>query len=261
MSIYPCTNFHEFFHGQSLIVTVGLDSCKRVQIIAWDLPSILAHSDILNVGREGGKEGGKIGTNKTSHNVKNLAAKGSRGGKEGGREGGKDAISNHLGGFVVARQISDFPVNRIAFSPFVPGSLISCGRENVRMWRMRKGHLPGRPIPLNDLSRGSTFTDIGFMTESWKDEGRDGRWEKGKKGESDGGLDGGREGSRKVALVSSSRGSILKIDCVNECVLCVYQLHSGPLNSLIVRSGFAVTGEHVHKHTDSYTFVYTSSFT
>lgn len=54
---------------------------------------------------------------------------------------------------LVAKQISEFPIQKIRFSPFEEFSLVSCGRENIRFWRIRKGHLPGRPVLLNEYAR------------------------------------------------------------------------------------------------------------
>jgi WD40 repeat protein len=54
---------------------------------------------------------------------------------------------------LVAKQISEFPVLKIRFSPFEEFGLVSCGRENIRFWRIRKGHLPGRPVLLNEYAR------------------------------------------------------------------------------------------------------------
>ena len=66
---------------------------------------------------------------------------------------------------LVARQISEFPLQRIRFSPFEEFSLVSCGRENIRFWRIRKGHLPGRPVLLNEYARGYTFQDVAFHSD------------------------------------------------------------------------------------------------
>lgn len=38
---------------------------------------------------------------------------------------------------IVAKQISDFPITTIRFSPYDPLTLVSCGRENVRFWRIK----------------------------------------------------------------------------------------------------------------------------
>lgn len=54
---------------------------------------------------------------------------------------------------LIAKQISEFPIQKIRFSPFEEFGLVSCGRENIRFWRIRKGHLPGRPVLLNEYAR------------------------------------------------------------------------------------------------------------
>ena len=38
---------------------------------------------------------------------------------------------------ILARQLSDFDITRLKFSPFDKRQLVSCGRENVRFWRIR----------------------------------------------------------------------------------------------------------------------------
>ena len=44
----------------------------------------------------------------------------------------------------------------------LPQSLVSCGRENVRFWRVKRQHLPGCPTSLNEYARGAEFTDLAF---------------------------------------------------------------------------------------------------
>ena len=63
---------------------------------------------------------------------------------------------------MMCRQISDFDVSRIRFCPWDETTLVSGGRENIRFWRIRKGHLPGRPVLLNEYSRGYSFKDVAF---------------------------------------------------------------------------------------------------
>ena len=122
---------------------------------------------------------------------------------------------------IVARQISEFPISKIRFSPFEESSLVACGRENVRFFRIRKGHLPACPVQLNEFSRGFIFTDFVFNSEP------------------------GRlplDPRRPCAFFSSNRGILLKVDCLKKQVMCGYQLHSGPIQSLAIHEGYAVTG-------------------
>ena len=44
----------------------------------------------------------------------------------------------------------------------LPQSLVSCGRENVRFWRVKRQHLPGCPTSLNEYARAAEFTDLAF---------------------------------------------------------------------------------------------------
>ena len=122
---------------------------------------------------------------------------------------------------IVARQLSEFPISRIRFSPFEELTLVSCGRENIRFFRMRKGCLPARPVLLNEFARGFTFSDIAFHAEPGPMP---------------------LDGRKPCALFASNRGMLLKVDCDQKVVLCAYQLHAGAILALSVHSGYAVTG-------------------
>eukprot|EP01038_Epipyxis_sp_PR26KG_P005252 gene5252-7298_t len=130
---------------------------------------------------------------------------------------------NSSANVIIAKQISEFPIYQIKFSPFEDFTLLSCGRENIRFWRVRKGHLPGRPVLLNEYSRGFLFKDIAFSNDVFV------------------------EGGKNFAYVSSNKGLLIKINCQNDQVVCAYQLHSGSIESLCVRGGYAVTGADDHK--------------
>ncbi len=174
----------------SMFGTVGLDQQRRVQILAWDLQMLLM-------------ERGVVQPNAV------VSAK----------DAGNACTTSN--GLILGRQISDFHISKIKFSPFEDFGLVSCGRENIRFWRMRKGHMPGRPVLLNEHSRGFIFNDIAFYNEP--------------------GL-APKDPRRHCAYVSSNKGLLLKIDCQKEQVMCTYQLHSGAIRSLALRSGYAVTG-------------------
>ena len=122
---------------------------------------------------------------------------------------------------IVARQISEFPISKIRFSPFEDASLVACGRENIRFFRIRKKHLPACPVQLNEFSRGFIFTDLVFNLEPGQQL---------------------LDAQRSCAFFSSNRGVLLKVDCTKKQVLCGYQLHSGPIQSLAIHEGYAVTG-------------------
>src|SRR5690606_8537183 len=64
---------------------------------------------------------------------------------------------------VVARQVSEYPINRIRFSPYINENclLVSCGQSSIRFWRLKHQHLPASSVPLNDHARHN-FTDFAF---------------------------------------------------------------------------------------------------
>ena len=63
---------------------------------------------------------------------------------------------------IVARQISPFDITTIKFSPIHDFRLISCGKENIRFWRIKNDHIPGASVVLNSHARTSNFTDLEF---------------------------------------------------------------------------------------------------
>lgn len=121
---------------------------------------------------------------------------------------------------IVAKQISDFGINRIQFSPFRedPLHLISCGHESIRFWRIKTRHLPGSSLQLNEHAR-NTFTEMAFEA---------------KYGEAD-------TGSKRL-YVATAAGSLFQINYATRQLECIYKLHSGPIYSLSLNEGFCVTG-------------------
>jgi WD repeat-containing protein 90 len=167
-----------FSPDASMMVTVGQDQHRRVQIIVWDVQMLLLE--------------------KVANNAAQV-----------------------ISGLAIAKQLSDFHINRICFSPFDSTGLVSCGRENIRFWRIRKGHLPGRPVLLNEYARGFLFHDIAFYSNPGATP---------------------KDPRRPCVYVSSNKGLVVKIDCEQENIVCAYQLHAGPITSFIIHSGYAVTG-------------------
>lgn len=123
---------------------------------------------------------------------------------------------------IIARQTCDFPVTSIAFSPYEADHLVSCGKENVRFWRLRNSHLSGSPVILNEYSRGTVFTDLSFDPVYQAFPSNIPRM--------------------RPLYVSSSLGSLLLIDYDTRNVVCVYQLHDAAINCLSISEGFCVTG-------------------
>lgn len=57
-----------------------------------------------------------------------------------------------------------FPLFALRFPSPSPQRLVSCGRENVRFWRVRRRHLPACPAVLNDFARDLECTDLAFQS-------------------------------------------------------------------------------------------------
>lgn len=160
-----------FNSDSTLIVTAGTDSQRRVQVIVWNVQSLMTQSPSLSI---------------------------------------------------IAKQICEFPISKIRFIPYQDASLLACGRENVRFFRVRKAHLPACPVILNEFARGFTFTDFAFSPHT----------------EAEALL----SSVTPCAFFASNRGVLLKINCAKKTVVCAYQLHSGAIRSLTMYAGYAVTG-------------------
>ena len=63
---------------------------------------------------------------------------------------------------ILAKQVSDFEITCIKFSPFDNLRLVSCGKENIRFWRIKTKHLPGCAVVLDKFARNTHFTALGY---------------------------------------------------------------------------------------------------
>jgi WD40 repeat protein len=179
------------------LVTVGTDQHSRIQIVVWNIRTIIGEKSVIY---------GFGPRNKINSTI----------------------LSSNSDLIVIARQTSEFDIKRIKFSPFDELNIVSCGRENIRFWRIRKNHLSGRPILLNEYSRGFMFFDVCFYSE----QSRSAKTKQELKSDS------------SFAYAATNKGLLLKINCQNDQVLCAYQLHSPSSNifSLCIHSGYCVTG-------------------
>jgi hypothetical protein len=56
-----------------------------------------------------------------------------------------------------ARQLSDFDIVNIRFCNVSSTALISCGKENIRFFKIKNNHLPSQSVILNNTARGKIF--------------------------------------------------------------------------------------------------------
>lgn len=121
---------------------------------------------------------------------------------------------------LVARQLSEFDVTKLAFSPYPedPFALVSCGNQSIRFWRLRKGHLPAASLVLGEHV-SNRFTDLAFEATY-----------------------GPADHQNKRLYVSTASGRLFQVHYTERRLECVYQLHSGPIRSLSINEGFCATG-------------------
>ena len=80
--------------------------------------------------------------------------------------------------------------------------------------------MPGRPVKLNQYSRGYLFTSVAFNAETPEDSLK--------------------LPLKPIVFVASSKGTLFKVDPISEQIICGYQLHSGSICSLIVQGKFKI---------------------
>ena len=68
----------------------------------------------------------------------------------------------------MARQLSEFDLKVVRFNPVVEKSLVSCGFENIRLWRIKNNVIPAFSVSLNNNARGKRFNNIDFVVSEEK---------------------------------------------------------------------------------------------
>lgn len=64
---------------------------------------------------------------------------------------------------IVAKQTSDFNILCLKFSPIDSSRMASCGKENIRFWRIKEnGVIRGSAVVLNQHARNTIFTSLDF---------------------------------------------------------------------------------------------------
>jgi hypothetical protein len=141
---------------------------------------------------------------------------------------------------VVARQLSDFHVSAACFHPGDPSRLVSCGRENVRFWRVSRRHLPGSPaeapkaLGLEHAFRGHAFAAVAFEARA--------------PAVAASALGGELRpalapalapaaAAVRVVFVASDQGCVVQVDAATRQVLSFLGLHSAPLTCLVATEG------------------------
>lgn len=235
--------FNDFSFNTSLtqLVTVGQDNQNRYQIIVWNLPQILVHR--VGLFHSSSSSPSRMSSPLRSTSPSSPSAIGTS-----FSSSVKDVAL--LNSFIIAKQLSEFSIYSIQFSPYKDDELISCGEENIRLWRINKGILRGRPILLGEFSRGYKYLDIGFHANLEKISEisnqplsnsliKSSQNEHDRKKEQD-----KKEIYGQFFFITSTRGIILKINYQTEQIVCAYALHQNltVINKIIIQNGYAITG-------------------
>lgn len=136
----------------------------------------------------------------------------------------KDGGAN-MGARIVARQVSEFNILTIKFSPIDPDRLVSCGKENIRFWRIKNQHLPGGAVVLNHHARDTIFTVFDFDF-----------------GKADQPKLAARDDIVKRVLVGSKHGYLYQVNYDSRQLESVFKIHDLSICSISVSAGFCVTG-------------------
>mmetsp|Transcript_7175 Transcript_7175/g.15656 ORF Transcript_7175/g.15656 Transcript_7175/m.15656 type:complete len:1314 (+) Transcript_7175:96-4037(+) len=128
---------------------------------------------------------------------------------------------------LLARQMAaDWDIDVVKFSPFEAMRLVSCGKENIRFWRVKEGHLPGCSVVLNSLARQTHFTCIAFeynkMTQPH--------------------FLGESLAKQHRCYVGTATGKLLQLSYNDRTVQAVFDLHNEAILDLCANESFVVTG-------------------
>jgi WD40 repeat protein len=119
------------------------------------------------------------------------------------------------GPIIVAKQVSDFNILTLKFSPFDNMKIASCGKENIRFWRIKNQFIQGSAVVLNQHARNTIFTDLDF--------------ENGFKSS-----DPVENEQMKRMIVCSKSGMVFMINYHTHKLEQFFQIHDGAIHSLSV---------------------------
>jgi WD40 repeat protein len=112
---------------------------------------------------------------------------------------------------IYAKQTSEFNILSIKFSPIDSNRLASCGKENIRFWRIKdQGSIRGSAVVLNHHARDTVFTCLDFeygFRSSDKNENE----------------------SLKRVFVGSKHGMVFQVNYQTEALEATYKTNDGAI--------------------------------
>lgn len=125
---------------------------------------------------------------------------------------------------IVAKQTSDFNILCLKFSPIDSSRLASCGKENIRFWRIKEnGVIRGSAVVLNHHARNTVFTSLDFEFGFRSNDPKENE-------------------ALKRLFVGSKHGMVFQINYHTENLEATYQTNDSAIYSIAVNEAFCVTG-------------------
>lgn len=125
---------------------------------------------------------------------------------------------------LVAKKTSDYNILALKFSPIDSSRMASCGKENIRFWRIKdNGSIRGSAVVLNHHARNTVFTCLDF--------------EYGLRS-----VDPKENEALKRLFVGSKHGMVFQVNYHTESLEATYQTNDSAIYGISVNEAFCVTG-------------------
>lgn len=135
---------------------------------------------------------------------------------------------------ILAKQVSEFNIIQLKFSPIDNYKLISCGKQNIRFWRIKETrNIRGSAVVLNQFARDTVFTCLDFELSAMRS-GPETILHDGAQGKK-------KDGLRRV-YVASKTGMVYQINYDDEVLEATYRTNDSAIYSIAINQAFCVTG-------------------
>lgn len=134
---------------------------------------------------------------------------------------------------LIASHNNEQSILSMKYSPADNNQIISCGKENIRYWRLSKSNISSCAVALNHYARNSVFTVFDF---SFDESGKIpiNLQKKGHQFE--------LPSYPSHIIVGAKLGMIFQINYITRELEMVYKLHDSAICSISIRDSFCVTG-------------------
>ena len=133
---------------------------------------------------------------------------------------------------ILAKQVSEFNILDLKFSPVDNYKLISCGKQNIRFWRIKETrNIRGSAVVLNQYARDTVFTCLDFELSGVNSGSEQIEASSGKK----------KDGLRRVYVATKS-GMVYQVNYDEETLEATYRANDSAIYSISINQAFCVTG-------------------